>query len=796
MDRATVYTQEQGRSVDFLFAQRATMIGLGKLAQAIMGGNTMVRGLPVAPNSPAALNVVVGIGEIYSLAQVDATAWGALPADTTDFIVKQGLNMAAQTIATPAPTTGGYSIAYLIEAQYQDQDTNPAVLPFYNSANPQQPLNGQGGNGAAQATERQGVCVIQAKAGIAAPTGTQITPTVDAGWTALAVVTVAFGQTSVVSGNITVPAGVPQLTNILQMMQTESTNYAVDTSTTPNQISIALTPPITSYTDGMQLNFRAANNSSGAVNINAGPGNVSLSGAAGALQSGEIVSGGYYTAVYQSNTGTAVLVGQGAGAEQINPATQSKHAVQLQQAQAMRGTYNGSYSYSTSQALTAAQVGSEIIFFGTSAGTFSMPQGSTISQGSGFSIVNASVTAVLTVALFSGDQALSGGSVTPTSISLQPGDDLEITRSGAATQWIVTGSAIRQFNPLVVAAATASTHALQLQQAQAMRGTFNGAYAYNSSQTLTTAQVGAIINFYGTTAGAFAVPQGSTVAQGNGFYILNVSTAVLTINLFSGDQALPGGGATPTSIAMQPGDDLEITRSTVSTQWLVGGSCIREFNPLSVAAATAGQHAMQFQQAIGRLINVQTFAAAGTFTYTPSAGTNSVVVDVHGGGGGGGSVVSTGASQVAASAGGGGGGFAQSRLLSGFSGASVIVGAAGPGGTTGGGAGGSGGSSSFGALLSATGGGAGAPGAAVANTASSMAPGGQGGTGTGGNLINRNGVTGGNATTIGTSIGRGAGGPTGGGISSGGDGLQIGSSVSAGAGINGQPGYVRVWEYA
>lgn len=332
MDRATVYTQEQGRSTDFLFAQRATMIGLGKLAQAALGSGTVVRGLPVAPNSPAALNVVVGIGEIYSLTAVDATQWGALPADSTDFIVKQGLNMAAQTISTPAPTTGGFSVNYLIEAQYQDQDNVPVVLPYFNSANPSQPLTGQNNSGAAQPTERQGVCVIQAKAGVPAATGTQTTPSVDSGWTALAVVTVANGQSTVTAGNITIPAGVPQITSLVQMMQTESTNYALDTSTTPNQITIALTPPITAYTDGMQLNFRAANNSSGAVNINAGPGNIALSGAAGALQSGEIVAGGYYSAVYQSNTGTAVLVGQGAGAEQVNPATQSKHAMQLGQA--------------------------------------------------------------------------------------------------------------------------------------------------------------------------------------------------------------------------------------------------------------------------------------------------------------------------------------------------------------------------------------------------------------------------------------------------------------------------------
>lgn len=339
MDRATVYTQEQARSVDFLFAQRATMIGLGKLAQAAFGSNTVVRGLAVTPNSPAALNVLVGIGEIYTMAQVDATPWGALPADTTDTIVKQGLNMAAQTISTPAPSTSGYSINYLIEAQYQDQDNVPVVLPYYNSANPQQPLNGQGGGGAAQATERQGVCVIQAKAGIAAATGTQTTPSVDSGWTALAVVTVANGQSTVTSGNISVPAAVPQLTSLLQMMQTGSTQYAIDTSTTANQVTIALTPPITAYADGQLLNFQAANTNTGPCNINGGGGNIALNGAAGAFQGGEIVAGKFYEAVCRANTGTAVIVGQSGGAQQINPATASQHAVQLGQAQSQTFGY-------------------------------------------------------------------------------------------------------------------------------------------------------------------------------------------------------------------------------------------------------------------------------------------------------------------------------------------------------------------------------------------------------------------------------------------------------------------------
>ncbi|MFM0155701.1 gp53-like domain-containing protein [Paraburkholderia sediminicola] len=430
MDRPTVYTQEQGRSVDFLFAQRATMIGLGKLAQAAFGSNAVVRGLAVTPNSPAALNVLVAIGEIYSVQQVDATPWGALPADVTDFIVKQGLNMAVQTISTPAPTTSGFSINYLIEAQYQDQDTNAAVLPYYNSTNPQIPLNGQGGSGAPQSTQRQGVCVIQAKAGVAAATGTQVTPTVDSGWTALAVVTVANGATTVTAGNISVPAGVPQVTSLLQMMQTESTNYALDTSATPNQINIALTPPIASYTDGMQLNFRAANNSSNAVNINAGPGNISLSGAAGALQSGEIVAGGYYTAVYQSNTGAAVLVGQGAGAEQVNPPTQPKHAAQFAQI----GNMKSAISVNANTTLTASQTGSYVQISSGSGLTVTLPPAV---AGAAFPIYN-NTNATHTLK-GNGSQVINNGSGNANTYTILPWAAIWVASDGASYS-IISGA--------------------------------------------------------------------------------------------------------------------------------------------------------------------------------------------------------------------------------------------------------------------------------------------------------------------------------------------------------------------
>jgi len=333
LDRPIAYTQEQGRSTDFLFAQRSTMIAIAKLSQAVFGSNTVVRGLAVTPNSPAALNVLVGIGEIYTLASVDATTYGSLPADTTDQIVQQGLNMAAQTISTPAPTTAGYSINYLIEAQFQSQDTNPVVLPFYNSANPQQPLNGQGGGGATLPTERQGVCVIQAKAGIAATTGTQVTPSVDSGWTALAVVTVANGQVSVGAGNISIPAGVPQITSLLQMMQTDATNYAGLAGGTANAITATLSPAPASYSDYLLVTVRVANTNTGSVSLNVnGLGAVPVIGLGHqVLQGGELLAGGFATFAYSTNYSEAILLESTGGAMQVAPATASQHAVQFGQ---------------------------------------------------------------------------------------------------------------------------------------------------------------------------------------------------------------------------------------------------------------------------------------------------------------------------------------------------------------------------------------------------------------------------------------------------------------------------------
>jgi hypothetical protein len=130
----------------------------------------------------------------------------------------------------------------------------------------------------------------------------------------------------------------------------------------------------------------------------------------------------------------------------------------------------------------------------------------------------------------------------------------------------------------------------------------------------------------------------------------------------------------------------------------------------------------------GRLIGVQVFTSSGT--YTPTAGTSSVIVEIQGGGGGGGGSLANSGTNVSAASSGAAGGYIKHRMTSGFNGATVTIGSGGSGGT--GAAGGSGGNTSFGALTA----GGGSPGVTGATGTNSVSGGSSGGSASGGNIVN------------------------------------------------------------
>jgi hypothetical protein len=211
MDRILVYPGSIPLDTDLLNTNRNSMIALGSLAQTILGTGTVVDGLVCSPSTPASLSVTVGAGSIIQLSVVDTLAYGSLPADTTDALLKHGINLATTAFTLTPPTTSGQTINYLIQAALLESDTNPIVLPYYNAANPVQPYSGPNNSGVAQNTMRIQRVQLQLKAGAAANSGSQATPPVDNGWVGLYVITVSYGQAAITSGNITQHSSAPFL---------------------------------------------------------------------------------------------------------------------------------------------------------------------------------------------------------------------------------------------------------------------------------------------------------------------------------------------------------------------------------------------------------------------------------------------------------------------------------------------------------------------------------------------------------------------------------------------------------
>lgn len=209
-DRTIVYTGAIPLDTDLLRTQRFGVEGLGRLAGSVFGTNTVVDGLTVEPTSPASLAVMVQPGVIMQALPLDASAYGALAADSHT-ILQQAIMRDAVTMAITPPAVAGQSRVYLVQAGVSIVDRDPTVLPYYNAANPSLALSGPNNSGTPQNTTRAAVVTVNLKAGSAAATGSAVPPLVDAGWVALATVTVANGASSVTVNNIATLATVPRL---------------------------------------------------------------------------------------------------------------------------------------------------------------------------------------------------------------------------------------------------------------------------------------------------------------------------------------------------------------------------------------------------------------------------------------------------------------------------------------------------------------------------------------------------------------------------------------------------------
>lgn len=224
MDRQIIYSGQVPQTLDILNTNKNTMLAIAKMAADVFGTSTIATGLACVPTVPATMSVNVNPGQIYQNVVVDQTAYSDIALDTSHSIVKSGILMDAQNFAITAPGTAGFSQNYLIQAAFLETDTDNSVLPYYNSANPSQALNGPGGSGGTQSTRRAGKVSLQLLAGAAAATGTQKTPAVTDGYIGLWVITVANGQSTITAGNIVAYNGAPLLQSpiLTQVQQSPS----------------------------------------------------------------------------------------------------------------------------------------------------------------------------------------------------------------------------------------------------------------------------------------------------------------------------------------------------------------------------------------------------------------------------------------------------------------------------------------------------------------------------------------------------------------------------------------------
>ena len=491
MDRIETYVGQSILEWNFSKPDQNKMVALGKVISAMFGSTTVANGMACTQQSVPTMFVNIAPGEIYQAAQLEATVCGTLPADTAHTIMKQGIALDSVTVpnantgvtAFTAPSTSGQSINYLIEATYADSDvsldpttgSSPVVLPFYNSSNPTSPYQGPNGSGATSNTFRKGIVSLKVKAGTAATTGAQVTPSVDSGYAGLFVITVAYGQTTVVAANISTYTGAPILpTSMLASIQSGNLQYGADVSTTANVIQGSFAIPPATLVDNQQFWVKIKNANTGAVTFTPNVGVISAAPVVGAahvaLQGGECVANGRALLVWRADISSYVLESCSGGAQQTATATANQHAATLGQVQSGLSSYAidagtaNTYVVTLSPAITAYTDGVKIRFRALTANT-------------GAATLN--VNGLGAVAVVGGaHSALVGGEIIA-------GGYCEAEYNGALSKFVLlecTGA------PLQVAAATASQHAAQLGQVAGVVG-----QARNLAMSVTTASASATL---------------------------------------------------------------------------------------------------------------------------------------------------------------------------------------------------------------------------------------------------------------------------------------------------------------
>ncbi|MCP1258582.1 hypothetical protein NKW50_08250, partial [Acetobacter lambici] len=153
MDRLIQYPAQIPLVEDMLNAQRNAMVGIGHLAGAAFGANTVAAaGFSCTPGEGLALTLAPGA--LLAPGVVDASAYGTLAA-VSSALVRQFISRDPVTLAVPAA-----GATYIVHVSPQTVDTDDTVLPFYNAADPSVTYAGENNSGLSAPTVRRDEAVL------------------------------------------------------------------------------------------------------------------------------------------------------------------------------------------------------------------------------------------------------------------------------------------------------------------------------------------------------------------------------------------------------------------------------------------------------------------------------------------------------------------------------------------------------------------------------------------------------------------------------------------------------------
>jgi len=456
LDRTIVYPGAIPLETDLLNTNRNTLTALSSLTQDLFGSNTLFSGLNCVPSNPASMSVSITPGRVYALQNRDTVAYSSLGADTTHQLMKQGILLDAQIFSCPAPQTSGFSVNYLISANFIEQDINPVVLPYYDEANPAQafsgpPVNGNS-SGTAQNTTRQDTVQLTLTPGVATATGNQVTPAAPTGATPLWVITVAYGQTSINAANIAAAlnspfaptggyfAAVGERYSGIQNIATSSTLTTAALGALVNVTATGTTqtlPPAANCPNGTSITIVYMQSSGSA--IVAHNGSDTLVFGQGNNSAAIMLSPGEEVQFVSNGVNGWVSAGQtlstGVTPPQFDNSTKLATTAFLKKSGMQ---HSAPLIFSNSGALAAsAVIGNFVIFYGnTTPLSVSLPASNTCPQGGAISILNASQSPVTLTPGSAGDY-INPSSNNLSSVVLQAGDTFNVSLVG--TSWEAFG---------------------------------------------------------------------------------------------------------------------------------------------------------------------------------------------------------------------------------------------------------------------------------------------------------------------------------------------------------------------